>query len=61
MTVSGLSSFSSVQHTNNNSSTYVYEHIEFIFVAFGALVSKYFDKIVTTGSPKSYNLVKSVH
>ena len=32
MTVSGLSSFSSVQHTNNNSSTYVYEHIEFILL-----------------------------
>ena len=51
MSISSLSSSSTVQHTINNSSTHVYEHFEFIFVAFVTLVNTYFDKkiIATKG------------
>ena len=50
-----------VQHTINNSSMYVYECFEFIFVAFVTLVNMYYNKIITTDSPKSHNPVKNVH
>ena len=40
---------------------YVYEHFEFIFVAFATLVNTYFDKIIAKDSPKSHNPVKSMH
>ena len=53
MSNSSLSSSSTVQHTNNNSFTYAYEHFEFIFVAFATLVITYFDKIITIDLPKS--------
>ena len=56
-----LSNSSTVQHTINNSSTYVYKHFEFIFVAFATYLNAYFDKIITTDSPKSHNPVKNVH
>ena len=46
MSISSLSSSSTVQHTINNSSTYVYEHFEFIFVAFSTLINIYFYKII---------------
>ena len=51
MSINSLSSSSIIQHTINNSSTYVaiYEHFEFIFVAFSTLVNTYFDKIITSG------------
>ena len=57
MTISSLPSSSSVQHTINNSSTYVhvYKHFEFIFVAFATLANTYFYKLFTTVSPKSEN------
>ena len=57
MSVCSLSSFSGVQHTINNSSTYVYEHFEVIIVTFATLVNTHFDKIITTHSPKSHNPV----
>ena len=51
--ISSLSSFSTVQHTINNSSMYVYKHFKFIFVAFVTLVNihNYFDNIITTDLP----------
>ena len=60
MSIRSLSSSSTVQHTINNSSTYVYKHFEFIFVAFATLFNTHFDKIITTNSPKSHNPVKNV-
>ena len=59
--ISSLSSSSTVQYTINNLSIYLYQHFEFIFVTFATLVNAYFDKIITTDSPKSNNPVKSVH
>ena len=61
MSISSLSSSFTIQHTINNSSTYVYEHFEFIFAAFATLVDTYFNKIITTDSPKSHNPLKSVY
>ena len=31
-----------------------FKHFEFIFVAFTTLISTFFDKIITTDSPKSH-------
>ena len=61
MSISRLSSFSTIQHTINNSSTYVYKHFEFTFVAFETFFNTHFDKIITTDSSKSHNPMKSVH
>ena len=62
MSISSLSSSSAVQHTINISSMDVYEHFEFIFVAFLQLYSVHIlTKSFTTDSPKSHNPVKSVH
>ena len=61
MSISSVSSSSTVQHTINNSSIYLYENFEFIFVAFATLFNTHFDKIIATDSPKSHNPVKSVH
>ena len=60
MSINSLSSSSTVQHAINNSSMYVYECFEFIFVVFVTLVNTYFDKIIATDSPKSHNPVKNV-
>ena len=60
MSISSLSNSFTVQHIINNSSIYVYKHLEFIFVAFATLVNAHFDKTITTDSPKSYNPVKCV-
>ena len=49
MSISSLSSSSTVQHTINNSSKDVYEHFEFIFVAFATSFNTYFDKIIYHG------------
>ena len=60
MSISSLFSSSTVQQTINNSSTNVYEHFKFIFVASVTLANTYFDKIIATesDSPKSHNPVK---
>ena len=62
MSISSLSSYSTVQYTINNSSTYVQlQHFELIFATFSTLVNAYFDKIITTNSPKSHNPVKNMY
>ena len=58
MSISSLSRSPTVQYTINNSSTYVYEHFEFIFVASVTLVNTYFDKVIATDPPNSHNAVK---
>ena len=35
--------------------------LEFIFAAFATLVNGYFDKIITTDSPKPHNPVKNMY
>ena len=60
MSIKGLSSSSTVKHTINHSSIYVYKHFEFIFVAFPNLYNLNFDKIITIDSPKSHNRMKRV-
>ena len=44
MSISSLSISSIVQHTIDNSSTYVYKHFEFIFAAFATLINAYLTK-----------------
>ena len=61
MSISCLSSSFTVQHTINNSPTYLYEHFEFIFATFATLVDTYFGKVITTDSPKCHNPLKSVY
>ena len=61
MSISSLPRSSTLQHTINKLSTYVYKHFEFIFIAFATLVNAYFDKITTIDSPKSHNPVKIMH
>ena len=36
------------------------KHLEIIFAAFATLVNDFFDKIITTNSPKSHNPVKII-
>ena len=51
--ISSLSSSSTLQYTINNSSTYLYEHSEFILLHL-QLYSIHVDKTITTDSPKSF-------
>ena len=59
MNINSLSSSSTVQHTINNSSSYISINTlnSLFFVAFATLINAYFDKIITADSPKSHQVL----